>query len=63
MKLGSVTYASAIIGAIWGGLWMLITGLVLMLVTGIIAQPPIGIAASVGAIAGVLTVCIPLEVR
>ncbi|MDB4095528.1 carbohydrate ABC transporter permease [Amylibacter sp.] len=63
MKLGSVTYASAIIGAIWGGLWMLITGLVLILVTGIMAQPPMGIAALVGAIAGVLTVCFPLEVR
>ena len=63
MKLGSVTYASAFIGAIWGGLWMLITGLVLMLVTGIIAQPPMGIAALVGAIAGVLTVCFPPEVR
>lgn len=63
MKFGSVTYVSAIIGVIWGGLWMLIAGLVMMLVTGIIAQPPIGLAGLIGLIAGVSTVCIPPKFR
>jgi multiple sugar transport system permease protein len=63
MKMGSVTYASAVIGALWGGLWMLITGLVLMLVTGITAQPPMGLAALIGAISGIGTVAFAPEAR
>ena len=63
MKLGSVTYASAVIGALWGGLWMLITGILLMLVTGITAQPPMGIAALIGAVSGLATVSFAPSMR
>ena len=48
MRLGNITYIAAAIGLIWGGVWMVLTSLLMMLVTGLIVVPNIGIAALVG---------------
>ena len=48
MRLGNVTYIATAIGLIWGGVWMVLTSLLMMLVTGLIVVPNIGIAALVG---------------
>lgn len=52
MKFGTIDIAAILIGAIWGGLWMIITGIVLMLVSGLIVAPPVGLAAVTGAVSG-----------
>ena len=46
--IGSVTFFAALCGAVWGGLWMLLLGVLLMLVTGLIVTANIGVAAVVG---------------
>ena len=48
MRFGVITWMALLYGAIWGGLWMTLTGLLLMLVSGLIAVPTIGMAALVG---------------
>lgn len=52
MKFGTIDIAAILIGAIWGGLWMIISGIVLMLVSGLIVAPPVGLAAVTGAASG-----------
>ncbi len=52
MRMGTVTIASIVIGAIWGAIWMVVVGILLMLVTGITTSPPVAIAAVAGALAG-----------
>ena len=51
-RFGAVTLAAPLIGALWGGLWMIVVGVLLMLVTGIIIVPQIGWATLVGAALG-----------
>jgi len=48
---GAVTGLALLFGAVWGGLWMLLTGLLLMLVSGLTVAPPIGMAALSGIVA------------
>ncbi|NKC14290.1 MAG: ABC transporter permease subunit [Gammaproteobacteria bacterium] len=48
MRLGSVTLLAALFGLIWGGVWMVLTSLLMMLVTGMIVVPTIGAAALSG---------------
>ena len=36
MRLGNVTFIAVVIGLIWGGIWMVLTSLMMMLVTGLI---------------------------
>lgn len=48
MKRGAVTYLALACGAVWGGLWMLLAGILLMLVSGLAIAPPLGMAALAG---------------
>ena len=52
MRFGTVTISAMLVGALWGGIWMIIVGVLLMMVTGMVAAPPVSIAAIVGLIAG-----------
>ncbi len=52
MKFGTVDISAILIGAIWGTVWMIITGIVLMLVSGLIVSPLVGLAALIGAVGG-----------
>ena len=54
MRIGSVTIAAVVIGALWGAVWMLVIGVLLMLVSGIAAAPPIGMAAVAIAVVALL---------
>ena len=51
-KFGWVDVSALIIGALWGAVWMIVTGVLLMLVTGLVVTPPVGLATMVGALAG-----------
>jgi len=59
MRLGVITWMALLYGAIWGGLWMTLTGLLLMLVSGLIAVPTIGMAALVGVVTGGAVIFFP----
>ena len=48
MRFGSVTFLAMIFGILWGGVWMVVTSLMLMLITGLIVVPSIGLASLVG---------------
>ena len=63
MRLGNVTFIAVVIGLIWGGIWMVLTSLMMMLVTGLIVVPNIGIAALVGASAALGVLLLTAEVR
>ena len=63
MRLGNVTFIAVVIGFIWGGIWMVLTSLMMMLVTGLIVVPNIGIAALVGAGAALGVLLLTAEVR
>ncbi|MDD9910068.1 MAG: carbohydrate ABC transporter permease [Ahrensia sp.] len=63
MKLGSVTVSALVIGALWGGIWMLVIGVLLMLVSGLAAAPPVAIASAVGVAMGGLTVLTKPQMR
>ncbi len=52
MKFGTVDISAILIGAVWGTVWMIITGIVLMLVSGLIVSPLVGLAALTGAVGG-----------
>lgn len=52
MKFGTVDISAIVIGAIWGTIWMVVTGIVLMLVSGLVISPLVGLAALAGAICG-----------
>lgn len=52
MKFGTVDISAIVIGAIWGTIWMVVTGIVLMLVSGLVVSPLVGLAALAGAICG-----------
>ncbi len=51
-KFGWVDVSALIIGALWGAVWMIVTGVLLMLVTGLVVTLPVGLATMVGALAG-----------
>lgn len=53
MKIGNVSLAAAVIGAIWGAVWMVLVGITLMLVSGVVALPQVGIALIIGAFTAV----------
>ncbi len=59
MRFGSVTFLAAIIGLLWGGIWMVLTSLLMMLVTGVIVVPTIGSAALSAMLAALLLLFIP----
>lgn len=56
MKFGAVTWLAPAFGAVWGAVWMLLTGLLLMLVSGLAIAPPIGMAALSGIVAAGLLI-------
>lgn len=56
MKFGAVTWLALAFGSVWGGLWMLLTGLLLMLVSGLAIAPPVGLAALTGIVAAGLLI-------
>ena len=58
MRFGSITILAGMIGALWGGVWMTVTGLLLMLITGLIVVPSIGLAALAGLVTGLAVVMI-----
>lgn len=58
MRFGSITILAGMIGALWGGVWMTVTGLLLMLITGLIVVPSIGLAALAGLVIGLAVVMI-----
>jgi len=60
MRFGVITWMALLYGAIWGGLWMTLTGLLLMLVSGLIAVPTIGMAALVGVVTGGAVIFFPV---
>ena len=61
MKFGWVDISAIILGAIWGGVWMIVVGVLLMLVSGLITVPPVGMACLSGALTGWLV--LPLAQR
>ena len=63
MRLGNVTFMAIAMGLIWGGIWMVLTSLMMMLVTGLIVVPNIGIAALVGASAALGLLFLAPEMR
>ena len=63
MKLGRVTYSAAVIGGIWGAVWMIVVGILLMLISGIVASPPVGLACLIGVIAGLAWLAVPVTQR
>lgn len=63
MKIGTITLSAAIIGAIWGSIWMIVVGILLMLVSGITASPPAGTALIAGLVAGLAFIFLPIEKR
>ena len=63
MRLGNVTFMAIAMGLIWGGIWMVLTSLMMMLVTGLIVVPNIGIAALVGAGAALGLLVLAPEMR
>ena len=58
MRFGSITILAGMIGALWGGVWMTVTGLLLMLITGLIVVPSIGLAVLAGLVTGLAVVMI-----
>lgn len=58
MWFGSITILAGMIGALWGCVWMTVTGLLLMLITGLIVVPSIGLAALAGLVTGLAVVMI-----
>ena len=58
MRFGSITILAGMIGALWGCVWMTVTGLLLMLITGLIVVPSIGLAALAGLVTGLAVVMI-----
>ena len=56
MRIGSVTFAAPLVGAIWGAVWMIVVGVLLMLVSGITTAPAVGWAALLGAIYGLVLI-------
>ena len=58
MRFGSITILAGMIGALWGGVWMTVTGLLLMLITGLVVLPSIGLAALAGLVTGLAVVMI-----
>ncbi len=50
---------AALAGAIWGGVWMVIVGVMLMMVSGVIVSPPVGIAALAGLVQAVVLLRFP----
>ena len=50
---------AALAGAIWGGVWMVIVGVMLMMVSGVIVSPPVGIAALAGLVQAVVLMAFP----
>ena len=63
MKFGSVTYSALAIGALWGGIWMIIVGLLLMLVSGIAASPPVTMSLGIGFAAAAGMIYLAPELR
>jgi len=63
MRIGAVTWLALLCGAVWGGLWMLLTGLLLMLVSGLSIAPPVGMAALAGAVAAGVLIATPPPAR
>lgn len=63
MKFGTVTISAAVIGALWGTIWMVVVGVLLMLISGIVASPPAGSALLAGLVAGLGYAFLPLEKR
>ena len=63
MRLGNVTFMAIAMGLIWGGIWMVLTSLMMMLVTGLIVVPNIGIAVLVGAGAALGLLVLAPEMR
>ena len=58
MRFGRITILAAVIGALWGGIWMTVTGLLLMLITGLVVVPSIGMASLAGLWAGLGVIAI-----
>ena len=46
---GIVTWIALGYGLVWGGLWMILSSMLLMLVSGFVLVPPVGMAALAGA--------------
>ena len=47
---GIVTWMALGYGLVWGGLWMILSSMLLMLVSGFVLVPPVGMAALAGAV-------------
>jgi len=63
MRFGIITYLALAFGALWGALWMLLTGVLLMLVSGLAVAPPIGMAALAGTVAAGALIATPPPAR
>ena len=50
MKQLQLPLTAGVIGAIWGALWMVLTGISIMMVSGLVFTPPAGLAALLGAL-------------
>ena len=63
MRWGNVTFIAALLGLIWGAVWMVSTSLMTMLVTGVVMVPAIGAAAFAGSIVGIAYIALPVAKR
>lgn len=50
MKTLSMPLSAFVIGMIWGGLWMVLSGILMMMVGGLVFLPPAGLAALIGGV-------------
>lgn len=50
MRRFQLPITAGVIGAIWGALWMILSGITMMMVSGLIFRPPVGLAAFLGAL-------------
>jgi multiple sugar transport system permease protein len=62
-KFGVVTFMALGYGLVWGGLWMILSSMLLMLVSGLVLSPPVGMAAAAGAISGIVLVFTDAKTR
>ena len=51
---GIVTWMALGYGLVWGGLWMILSSMLLMLVSGFVLVPPVGMAAMAGAVSAMV---------
>ena len=59
----AATVLAPLVGLLWGGVWMVVVGVLMMLVSGAVAAPPVWAGALAGTVAGGILIATPPERR